>query len=161
MYYFVWLHFGPNLKKRTKSDRNSGYSLQNQQIALGDYSSEKAGVGVLGRIPDPTKNRRSLHISRFAIALHSPVKVTEIGLRMCRPEKGQQIDAIRSRAVRSLQSALRPKYCGIRACFAYFATKRGAVSLQFRLAGGANGIRTLGTVSAMLISTRVSTTYCD
>ena len=52
---------------------------------------------------------------RFVIALHSPVKVTETGLRMCRPEKGRQIDAIRSRAVRSLQSALRTKYYDIRA----------------------------------------------
>src|ERR1700687_1683228 len=52
---------------------------------------------------------------RFVIALHSPVKVTETGLRMCRPEKGRQIDAIRSRAVRSLQSALRTKYYELRA----------------------------------------------
>ena len=30
---------------------------------------------------------------RFVIALHSPVKVTETGLRMCLPEKSLQIDA--------------------------------------------------------------------
>jgi hypothetical protein len=39
---------------------------------------------------------------RFVIALHSPVRITETGLRMCPPEKGRQIDAIRSRPVRSL-----------------------------------------------------------
>jgi hypothetical protein len=77
---------------------------------------------------------------RFVIALHSPVKVTETGLRICRPEKGRQINAFRSRAVRSLQFTLLTKYCGIRACFAYFAAKSGAVSLQFRLAGGAGSL---------------------
>src|ERR1700687_3082963 len=46
---------------------------------------------------------------RVLIAFHSPVKVTETGLRMCRPEKGRQIDAIQSRAVHSLQSAWRRK----------------------------------------------------
>jgi len=34
---------------------------------------------------------------------------------MCPPEKGRQIEAIRSRAVRSLQSALRKKSYEIRA----------------------------------------------
>ena len=82
---------------------------------------------------------------RFVIALHSPVKVTETGLRMCRPEKGRQIDTIRSRAVRPLQFVLRTKYCEVRACLAYFAARVGADSLQFRLAGGEGGIRTLGT----------------
>ena len=47
----------------------------------------------------------------FVIALRLPVRVTETGLRICRPEKGRQIDAIRSRVVRYLQSALRTKYC--------------------------------------------------
>jgi hypothetical protein len=65
------------------------------------------------------------------VLVPSTVILAETGLRMCRPEKGQQIDAIRSRAVRSLQSALRTKFCEIRACFAYFAAKGGAVSLQF------------------------------
>ena len=64
---------------------------------------------------------------------------------MCHPEKGQQIDAIRPRAVRSLQSALRTKFREIRACFPYFVAKGGAVSLQLRLYGGEGGIRTLGT----------------
>ena len=82
---------------------------------------------------------------RFVIALSSPDRVIETGLRMCPPEKGPQIDALRSRAVRSLRSTLRTKYCEIRACLAYFAAKGGAVSLQFRLAGGEGGIRTLGT----------------
>ena len=77
---------------------------------------------------------------RFVIALHSPVRVTETGLRLCPPEKGRQIGAIRSRALRSLQSTLRTQYYEIRACFAYFAAKGGAVSLQFRLAGGEGGI---------------------
>jgi len=82
---------------------------------------------------------------RFVIALHSPAKVTETGLRICRPEKGRQINAFRSRAVRSLQFTLLTKYCGIRACFAYFAAKSGAVSLQFRLAGGEIETRTFVT----------------
>ena len=59
---------------------------------------------------------------------------------MCPPEKGRQIDGIRSRVVRSLQSALRTKYHEIRACFGYFAVEGGAVSLQFRLAGGAGSL---------------------
>ena len=96
---------------------------------------------------------------RFVIALPSPIKVTERGLRMCRPEKGQQIDAIRSRAVRSLQSALRTKYCGIRACFAYFAAKGGAVSLQFRLAGGEIEIRTFVTFCVGPLRADVCATY--
>ena len=62
---------------------------------------------------------------RFVIALHSPVKVTETGLRMCRPEKGRPIDAIRSRAVRSLQSALRTKYYEIRASLRISRPKAG------------------------------------
>jgi len=62
---------------------------------------------------------------RFVIALHSPVKVTETGLGMCRPEKGRQIDAIRSRAVRSLQSALRTKYYKIRASLRISRQKAG------------------------------------
>jgi hypothetical protein len=82
---------------------------------------------------------------RFVIALHSPDRVTETGLRVSPLEKARSIDAIRSRAVRSLQSTLRTKYHEIRACFPYFAAKGGAVSLQFRLAGGEGGIRTLGT----------------
>ena len=37
-------------------------------------------------------------------------------------------------------SALRTKYCEIRAFFAYFAATGGAVSLQLRLAGGARSL---------------------
>ena len=59
------------------------------------------------------------------IALHSPVKVTETGLRMCRPEKGRRIDAIRSRAVRFLQSALRTKHYEIRASLRISRQKAG------------------------------------
>jgi hypothetical protein len=44
---------------------------------------------------------------RFVIGLHSPVKVTETGLRMCRPEKGQQIDPFDSE-----QSVLFSPLCG-------------------------------------------------
>jgi hypothetical protein len=44
---------------------------------------------------------------------------------MCRPEKGRQIDAIRSRAVRSLQSALRTKYYEIRASLRISRQKAG------------------------------------
>lgn len=46
---------------------------------------------------------------------------------MCRSEKGQQIDAIQSRAVRSLQSVLRTKFCEIRACFAFSRQKSGQI----------------------------------
>jgi len=92
------------------------------------------------------------------MALHSPVKVTETGLRMCRPEKGRQIDAIRSgqsfSPVRFADEILRNT--GI---FAYFAAKGGAVSLRFRLAGGGERIRTLGTtLKPVRVDVRVSYT---
>jgi hypothetical protein len=77
---------------------------------------------------------------RYVIALHSPRALAATGLRMCPPEKGPQIDALRSRAVRSLRFTLLTKYCEIRACFAYFAATGGASSLQFRLAGGARSL---------------------
>jgi len=44
---------------------------------------------------------------------------------MCRPEKGRQIDAIRSRAVRSLQSTLATKYYEIRASLRISRQKAG------------------------------------
>ncbi len=72
-----------------------------------------------------TKSSHFRHIIGFVIALHSPVKVTETGLRMCRPEKDRQFDAIRSRAVRSLQSALRTKYYEIRASLRISRQKAG------------------------------------
>jgi hypothetical protein len=59
---------------------------------------------------------------------------------MCPQEKGRQINAIRSRVVHSLQSALRAKYYQIRAFLAYFAAKGRAFSLQSRLAGGAGSL---------------------
>jgi hypothetical protein len=74
------------------------------------------------RIDDEMSKMRS---HSRVIALHSPVKVTETGLRMCRPEKGRQIDAIRPRAVRSLQSALRTKYYEIRASLRISRQKAG------------------------------------
>jgi hypothetical protein len=61
----------------------------------------------------------------LVIALHSPSALPETGLPMCPQEKGRQINAIRSRVVHSLQSALRAKYYQIRACLAYFAAKAG------------------------------------
>jgi hypothetical protein len=81
---------------------------------------------------------------RFVIALHSPVKVTETGLHMCRPEKGRQIDAIRSRAVRSLQSALRTKYYEIRAS----KPQRNCPTFCREIR---KGIRTPGTVSGTVV----------
>ena len=45
--------------------------------------------------------------------------------------------------------------------FHVFRDKRRALSLQSRLAGGARGIRTLGTVFATLLSALVLATYCD
>ena len=73
---------------------------------------------------------------RLLIALYSPSYLRETGLRMCPPEKGRLIDAVRPRAVLSLQSALGLKYCETRACFAYFLAKGGVASLQSRLADG-------------------------
>ena len=102
-------------------------------------------------MPVFTKSSRLSPHHRLVIALHSLSALPETGLRMCHPEKGRQIDAIRPRVVRSLQSALRTKYHEIRACFAYFAEKGGAVSLQFRLAGGGRGIRTPGTLSGTAV----------
>jgi hypothetical protein len=57
------------------------------------------------------------------IALHSPHAILETGLRMCHPEKSPHIEAMRSPAVRSLQSMLLSKYREQRACFAYFRRK--------------------------------------
>jgi hypothetical protein len=44
------------------------------------------------------------------IALHSPYAILETGLRICHPEISQHVGAIRSRAVRSLQSMLSNEY---------------------------------------------------
>jgi hypothetical protein len=80
------------------------------------------------------------------IALHSPVKVPETGLSMCRPEKGQQIDAIDPE-----QFILSSPLCGGNLTntdiFAYFGAKSAAFSLQSRLCGGEIEIRTFGTFS--------------
>lgn len=62
---------------------------------------------------------------------------------MCPPEEGRQIDAIRSRAVRSPRFTLLTKYYEIWAYSAYFAATSEAVSLQLRLAGGASAIQFL------------------
>ena len=45
------------------------------------------------------------------------------------------------------------------ACFAYFAAKVEADSLQFRLAGGGRGIRTRGTVFEMALAARIRRFY--
>src|ERR1017187_4228410 len=58
------------------------------------------------------------------IALHSPYALLETGLRMCPPEKSQDSDLIRCRAVRSL---------------------------QVRMRGGGRGIRTPGTLSGTAV----------
>jgi hypothetical protein len=107
--------------------------------------------GLVGSIERLARSNSLSPHHRFAIALRSPFAIPETGLQTCPPEKNRQIGAIRSRSVRSLQSALRPKYCEIRACFAYFGAKGGAVSLQSRLAGGGRGIRTPGTVSGTAV----------
>ncbi len=75
------------------------------------------------------------------IALHSPYAILETALRICHPEKSQHVDAIRSRAVRSLQSMLSNECREKRACFAHFARKGGGFSLHVRLVGGESGIR--------------------
>jgi hypothetical protein len=79
------------------------------------------------------------------IALPSPNALLETGLRMCPPEKSQGKCPPRHRAVHSLQSLLWTKYYEIRACFVYFRVSGGGLSLQFRLRGGEEDIRTLGT----------------
>ncbi len=91
------------------------------QIAPNVVSKVRTKVNPLG--PNPG----------LVIALHSPRALPETGLPMCPPEKGRQLDAIQSRAVHSLQFTLLTKYCETRACFAYFAAKGGAVSLQLDL----------------------------
>ena len=53
---------------------------------------------------------------RIVVALHSPCALRETGLRMCRPEKSRDGDAIYCRVVRSLQSGLSRKNQKIRAC---------------------------------------------
>src|ERR1700689_4287459 len=83
---------------------------------------------------------------RLLIALHSPAGLRETGLSMCPTEKSQLIDRVRWWAVRSLQSGLSRKNREIRACFAYFEGRAGGISLQLRLAGGGNVIRTRITV---------------
>ena len=74
---------------------------------------------------------------RLLIALHSPSVLCETGLRVGPPENRRDSDPILSRAVRSLQSGLQKKYCKKWASFAYFEGRGGAVSVHFRLAGGA------------------------
>ena len=60
---------------------------------------------------------------QLLIALHSPNGLRETGLRMCLPEKSQDIDLLGRWAVRSLQSGLYGNYREIRALFAYFRVK--------------------------------------
>jgi hypothetical protein len=110
-----------------------------------------------GHRPDAlNKSSRLSPHHRFVIALRSPRALPETGLRTRPPEKVRQSDAIWSRAVHSLQSALRTKYCEIWACFAYFVAKVGADSLQFRLAGGEIGIRTFITLCVRSLRVDVS-----
>ena len=96
---------------------------------------------VRAKVNPPSPNYRLL------IALRSPSAFRETGLRMCPPEKSQESDSPRRRAVHSLQSDLRTKYYEIRACVAYFGVRGGGISLQLRLAGGESGIRTHVRVS--------------
>jgi hypothetical protein len=69
------------------------------------------------------------------IALHSPSALLETGLRMCPPEKSQDSDHLRYRAVRSLQSGLFANNREKWAYSAYFGGKGSGLSLQFRLRG--------------------------
>jgi hypothetical protein len=93
------------------------------------------------------------------IALHSPGGVVETGLPMCHPEKRQDGDRLRCRAVRSLQSALSGKYREKWACFACFGVRCGGISLQFRLRGGESGIRTFVTFCIRRLRADVCATY--
>jgi hypothetical protein len=68
---------------------------------------------------------------RFVIALHSPSASSETGLRMCPPEKGRQLDAIRSLTVRSLSSPLCGRNITKYGHLCVFLGKSGAVSLRW------------------------------
>ena len=105
----------------------------------GLMGSSQRGSTVLGKVNSLSPNPQLL------IALHSPNGLRETGLRICRPEKSQDSDALQCRVVRSLQSGLSRKNREIRACFAHFGETKGENSLHFRLRGGEGGIRTLGT----------------
>jgi hypothetical protein len=68
---------------------------------------------------DADKGQLAMAESRSLIALHSPNARLETGLRKSHPEKSQYVEAMRYRAVRSLQSGLCANNREIRACFAY------------------------------------------
>ena len=97
---------------------------------------------VLAKVNSSWPNRR------LVIALHSPNARLETGLRVCPPEKSQENDRLRCRAVLSPQSGLLRKNREKWASFAYFGGKGGGISLQLRLAGGESGIRTHVTLSS-------------
>jgi hypothetical protein len=80
------------------------------------------------------------------IARRSPHQFLKAGLLIASPEKSRDEEAIRCRAVLSLQSKLLIKYREEWAHFAYFAAAGGGISLQLRLAGVEIGIRTLVTL---------------
>jgi len=86
---------------------------------------------------------------RVVIALHSPSALLETGLHSCPPEKSQDKGRLRCPAVRSLRSGLFKHNREKLAYFTYFGGEDGGISLQFRLAGGAEWIRTVGTASLL------------
>src|SRR5271156_82785 len=88
----------------------------------------------------------SLASDRFAFALRLP----ETGLCIRLPEKNPDSDRIRCRTVRSPQPGLSGNNREIRAYFAHLRGNRGGGnSLQSRLRGGEEGIRTPDTLSGM------------
>ena len=101
--------------KRFRTDGRQTGSYPETGLWETSTSFSKALPEVNSRCPKPG----------ILIALHSPYAILETGLRICHPEKSQPVDAIRSRAVRSLQSALRTKYYEIRASLRISRQKAG------------------------------------
>jgi len=117
----------------------SGLSANGKLSRNGLLGSAQSGFTTLAKVNSLSPNPQLL------IALHSPNRLRETGLRMCPPEKSRDSDALHCRVVRSLQSGLSRKNREMRACFAHLARNTGGNSLQPRLRGGERGIRTLGT----------------
>jgi hypothetical protein len=93
-------------------------SSTNGKLSRNGLMGPKSVSKVLTKVNSLTPNLR------LVIALRSPNALLEAGLRMCLPEKSQDRDRIRCRAVRSLQSGLSGNNRKIRACFAYFGVQR-------------------------------------
>jgi hypothetical protein len=98
---------------------------------------------------------------RIVIALHSPNAMFETGLRMCLPEKSQDSNRIRCRAVRSLQSGLFGNNREIRALFAYFSARRAEFLCRADCVAEGEEFELSVPFPAMPLRALVSATYRD